>query len=197
MNWVSDMRDNPMPQYAQAAKMAPGADISPRVYLKPLLFAAVIGILAAFWAHLDAYYMYGAATAKVRPALANGATGPARTATTLLITPTLQDVPGMMGAGVGFLIAIAFSVGRQLLPAWPLHPLGYALGLTQSMEYMWCPFLIAWLAKLITLRYGGIRAYRAALPFFLGLILGDYVVPTLWGIFGMLTGYQQYMVFPH
>jgi hypothetical protein len=197
MNWVSDMRDNPMPQYAQASKMAPGADISPRVYLKPLLFAAVIGILAAFWAHLDAYYMYGAATAKVRPALANGATGPARTATTLLITPTLQDVPGMMGAGVGFLIAIAFSVGRQLLPAWPLHPLGYALGLTQSMEYMWCPFLIAWLAKLITLRYGGIRAYRAALPFFLGLILGDYVVPTLWGIFGMLTGYQQYMVFPH
>ena len=62
---------------------------------------------------------------------------------------------------------------------------------------MWCPFLIAWMAKLITLRYGGIRAYRAALPFFLGLILGDYVVPTLWGAFGMLTGYQQYMAFPH
>jgi hypothetical protein len=56
---------------------------------------------------------------------------------------------------------------------------------------------LAWLAKRTTLRYGGIRAYRAALPFFLGLILGDYVVPALWGVFGMASGYQQYMAFPH
>jgi hypothetical protein len=80
---------------------------------------------------------------------------------------------------------------------WPLHPLGYALATTQSMDYMWFPFFLAWLAKCLTLRYGGIKAYRSALPFFLGLILGDYVVPTLWGVFGMLTGYQQYMAFPH
>jgi hypothetical protein len=86
---------------------------------------------------------------------------------------------------------------RQQFPWWPIHPLGYALALTNSMEYMWCPFFIAWLAKWITLRYGGIRAYRAALPFFLGLILGDYIVPTLWGIFGMITDGQQYMAFPH
>jgi hypothetical protein len=65
------------------------------------------------------------------------------------------------------------------------------------MEYLWFPFFLAWLAKRITLRYGGIRAYRSALPFFLGLILGDYVVPSLWGVFGMATGYQQYMSFPH
>jgi hypothetical protein len=69
--------------------------------------------------------------------------------------------------------------------------------MTNTMEYMWCPFLIAWALKTITLRYAGIGGYRKLLPFFLGLILGDYVIPTLWGIFGMASGYQMYMVFPH
>ena len=196
--WMSDMRDNPMPQSVSATKIGQASGISPRAYLKPLLWAAAFGILAAFWAHLQIYYTYGAATAKVRPALAgNSATGYARQAVSLMTTPTLQDVPGLGAAFFGLLAAIGMSLLRQQLPWWPLHPLGYALATTRSMEYMWCPFFIAWLAKRITLRYGGISAYRAALPFFLGLILGDYVVPTIWGLFGMGTGYQQYMSFPH
>jgi hypothetical protein len=115
----------------------------------------------------------------------------------MIVSPTVQDVPGLSAAGVGMLIAIGLSAARQLLTGFPIHPLGYALSATNSMEYMWCPFLIAWGIKSLLVKYGGIRAYRAALPFFLCLILGDYVVPMLWGVFGMLTGSQQYMVFPH
>jgi hypothetical protein len=196
-SWMSDMRDNPLPHYAESSKLAQGGMLSPRAYLWPLLFAMVLGTFAAFWAHLDVYYTYGASTAKVRPALVNGAVGPARLTATLIATPTLQDWPGLGAVGFGAVLAVMLSLARQALPWWPFHPLGYALATTQSMEYMWCPFFLAWGAKLITLRYGGIKAYRAALPFFLGLILGDYVVPTLWGLFGMTTGYQQYMVFPH
>lgn len=195
--WTSDMRDNPMPHDAEAAKIGQGVGLTPRALLKPLLFASALGILAAFWAHLDIYYTYGAATAKVRPALQSGATGPARQAVSMLITPTFQDVPGLLASGVGLVLSVGLSIVRMRVSHWPLHPLGYALGLTSSMEYMWCPFLIAWGAKWATIRYGGIAAYRRALPFVLGLILGDYVVPTLWGLFGMATGYQQYMVFPH
>ena len=196
--WMSDMRDNPMPQSLLAMKMGQVGGVPPRAYLKPLLWAAAFGVLAAFWAHLQIYYTYGAATAKVRPALSGGsATNWARQAVSMMTSPTLQDVPGLWAAFFGTLAAVGMSLLRQQLPWWPLHPLGYALATTNSMEYMWCPFFLAWLAKRITLRYGGIRAYRAALPFFLGLILGDYVVPALWGLFGMGTGYQQYMAFPH
>lgn len=196
-SWMNDMRDNPMPHSAEALKMAQGGGLSPRALLKPLLFAAVVGTVAAFWAHLDIYYTYGAATAKVRPALQNGATGPARQTVSLLVSPLLADIPGLLGAGFGMLVSIGISLIRQRLTGFPLHPLGYAVGMTNTMEYMWCPFLIAWALKTITLRYAGIGGYRKLLPFFLGLILGDYVIPTLWGIFGMLTGYQMYMVFPH
>src|SRR5579871_1621903 len=196
-NWMLDMRDNPMPQQAQSIKAGQMAGVSPRRFLGPLVWASAFGVLCAFWAHLHIYYIYGAASAKVRPALMNGATGPARTAMALLGTPTRPDFAGMVAAFAGLLIAGLFTFLRQRFVWWPFHPLGYALATTGSMDYMWFPFFLAWLFKLLTLRYGGIQAYRRFLPFFLGLILGDYVVPTLWGVYGMLSGTQQYMVFPH
>jgi hypothetical protein len=195
--WTSDMRDAPMAQQVQGVRLGQGAALPPRAFLVPLVWASVLGILCAFWAHLDIYYTHGHATAKVRVALSNLATGPARTTASLLLTPTYADIPGLIAASAGALLALGLSLLRQTLPWWPLHPVGYALATTQSMDYMWFPFFLAWLAKFLTLRYGGIKAYRAALPFFLGLILGDYVVPVLWSVFGMATGYQQYMAFPH
>ena len=62
---------------------------------------------------------------------------------------------------------------------------------------MWFPFFLAWLAKSCLLRYGGIQMYRRMIPFALGLILGDYIVPTLWGIGGSVLKTQVYMAFPH
>jgi hypothetical protein len=56
---------------------------------------------------------------------------------------------------------------------WPLHPFGYALANTYTMESVWLPFFIAWLFKVTALRYGGGSFYRASIPFFLGLIAGD------------------------
>jgi hypothetical protein len=196
-NWMLDMRDNPMPQQSQSLKLGQEAGVSPRRFLGPLVWAALFGVLCAFWAHLHIYYLYGAASAKVRPALVSGATGPARQAAALISTPTPRDFSGMTAVAFGVLLAGVFSYLRQRFVWWPFHPLGYALATTSSMDYMWFPFFLAWLAKSLTLRYGGIKAYRMFRPFFLGLILGDYVVPTLWGVYGMVTGTQQYMVFPH
>ena len=41
------------------------------------------------------------------------------------------------------------------------------------MANQWFPFLLAWAAKGVILRYGGPKLYRQALPFFLGLVVGD------------------------
>jgi hypothetical protein len=181
----------------QNLKMSQDVGMSPRAFLGPLVWAIVFGTLCAFWAHLDIYYTFGAATAKVRPWLASIGPDPAREAASRITTPTGPDLAGLTAAGFGIIAAVGFSLLRLNFSGWPLHPLGYALANTESMDYMWFPFLLAWLAKWLTVRYGGIQAYRTALPFFLGLILGDYVVPSLWGFFGMATGYQMYMAFPH
>lgn len=41
------------------------------------------------------------------------------------------------------------------------------------------------------------RAYRRALPFFIGLILGDYVIASLWTSVGMALGIDMYRYFPN
>jgi hypothetical protein len=66
-----------------------------------------------------------------------------------------------------------------------------------AMQQLWCPFFVAWLVKLLTMRFGGIRTYRALLPFFLGAILGDYLVPMGWAVVGLLSGQQMYLSYPH
>jgi hypothetical protein len=52
--------------------------------------------------------------------------------------------------------------------------------------------LIAWIIKALVLRYGGLRLYRQALPFFYGLILGESVIGCGWPIVGLITGMPTY-----
>ncbi|NLO74891.1 MAG: hypothetical protein GX100_12380, partial [candidate division WS1 bacterium] len=55
---------------------------------------------------------------------------------------------------------------------WPVHPAGLAISATQPVRINWFSCFVAWLVKLLLLHYGGPRAYRAALPLFLGFIAG-------------------------
>jgi hypothetical protein len=45
-----------------------------------------------------------------------------------------------------------------------------------------------WLAKALLLRYGGLRAHRTALPFFLGLLTGHATAYTLQRVVFMMLG---------
>ena len=77
----------------------------------------------------------------------------------------------LVGAGVAGLLALA----QYRIAGWPLHPVGLAVALTNTVTIDWFGMFIAWLIKLLALRYGGIVLYRALLPFFIGLILGTCV----------------------
>jgi len=52
--------------------------------------------------------------------------------------------------------------------------------------------LVSWTVKVIILRVGGIGLYRKAVPIFLGLILGEYIVGGAWVIIRLLTGLPVY-----
>ncbi len=102
---------------------------------------------------------------------------------------------GAMGAlAVGAVIALVLSVLRQRFIGFPLHPGGFVLATNWAVELMWFPMLVAWLAKTLVLRTGGVKAYRAALPFFLGLVLGDFVTGTLWAVIGYVMKLKLYDV---
>ncbi len=90
-----------------------------------------------------------------------------------------MDVPALSFMGVGAAFALFLTMMKSRFLWWPFHPIGYGLAVSYAMDYFWFTALIGWLCKTLTIRYGGIKMYRQALPFFMGLILGDYVTASI------------------
>jgi hypothetical protein len=84
---------------------------------------------------------------------------------------------GMAGIGAG--AAALLSWLRLRFVGWPLHPIGLAIGMTNTVWIDWSSVFIAWLAKAIILRFSGRKGFTRALPFFLGLVLGSSVATGL------------------
>ncbi len=58
----------------------------------------------------------------------------------------------------------------------------------------WSSVLLGWLIKVIIVKFFGMKANRRAVPFFLGLILGDYVVSSSWTLVGTIFGIPTYVL---
>jgi hypothetical protein len=84
------------------------------------------------------------------------------------------------GLGVGVMMFLTFMRTRYMW--WPFHPLGYALMGSWTMIVFWCPCMVAWLLKVVILRYGGMRTYVFLRPLFLGLVLGEFGMAVLWTV---------------
>jgi hypothetical protein len=96
-----------------------------------------------------------------------------------------------MGGGIMWLLMIM----RQTFIWWPLHFIGFPVGASAPLAAGWFSIFMAWMLKGLILKYGGINIYRAMLPFFLGLILGEFVSAGLWVIIDGLTGITGHVIF--
>jgi len=75
----------------------------------------------------------------------------------------------------GFIFAVVLEVARLRFTWWPLNPIGFCLAwIHQGCEYgLDQMMVIAWIAKLITLKKGGAKAYEEyGVPFVVGGIAG-------------------------
>ena len=76
--------------------------------------------------------------------------------------------------GAGGVVMAGLTLMRHRFAWWPLHPLGFTVASSLQIARSFLSIFIAWLAKVILLKIGGIRLYRQARPFFFGLILGYF-----------------------
>lgn len=104
--------------------------------------------------------------------------------------------------GFGFAAVAVLQWASLVMPTWPLHPIGFVMINTYYMNEAWVSVFLGWLIKILLLKYAGARAYRAARPFFLGLIVGELVSGAFWNI--MLTvlvmlgvSYQRVKIQPY
>lgn len=85
---------------------------------------------------------------------------------------------------IGGSIITALAIMSRRFVWWPLHPLGYILGGEWMLRYLWFSIFTAWLVKWVVLKFGGLDGHRKAVPFFIGITMGDAVMLALWSIYG-------------
>jgi hypothetical protein len=180
-------RAHPMPHQLEGFKLAERVGMPYKRLVFALLFATVLGTLSSFWAFLHiAYQTPGGVTAS--------GTGP-QTFTQLqmwLLRPAETDYPAVAFAGFGLILSFCLMVLRTRFLWWPLHPAGYALSGAWTMNMLWLPLFFSWLIKATLLRYGGLKMHQQAVPFFLGLILGGFIVGSFWSLFCAIIGHPAY-----
>ncbi len=190
--WITrDYRSLAMPHQLEALKMLElrgsvrreGARLA-----AAMMLVAVVGFLVCAAMALHQYYDQGA-SAGIR----GYALGQAQEAYTRLDQWLTAADPGPDHAGLrqfagGAVLTLGLMLLRRRFLGLPFHPVGYAIAGSWTMSWLWFSVLLSWLAKGLILRHGGLNRFRAAMPFFLGLMLGDYLVGGGQTIAGMLLG---------
>jgi hypothetical protein len=176
-------RSHPMPVQLEGYKMAERRGMDPRGLTVAMLLAMVAGTLSGCWALYWFGYRNGL-EARMAPHLTAFGWEAFNRLSGWLATPKGTDVPAMLAIALGGGATLLLHTLRMRFLWWPLHPLGLAVSASWSMNTIWLPLFLAWVAKVVLLRYGGLKSYRTALPFFLGLILGDFMMGCLWPIIG-------------
>ena len=181
-----DYRNHPQPHQLEGFKMAELMKIKSNSIFIATIPAIVMGSFGSFLLYLImTYRMPGAHGIFVGREAFTRLEG-------WLNSPVGTDYPGLGFMGMGFAWAHTLMLLRTRFLGWPLHPLGYALSGSWSMNLIWFPLFLSWLIKWIVLKYGGLKAYRQGVPFFLGLILGEFVMGSIWMVIGLLGNSQTY-----
>jgi hypothetical protein len=103
---------------------------------------------------------------------------------------------GTLNFIIGVIVTVLITTLRTRLLWFPLHPLGYALSGTWTMMVFWFPCFVAWLLKVLILRYGGMRLYSRARPLFLGMVLGEFTTAILFTLPALYDRFTPTPSFP-
>ncbi len=168
-------RQFPILTQVDAMRVGGRAQMSLSGLARAIMLASGVGIVAAFWALLHVMYQTGYDSARFSgPGIYYFGMEPLLKLMRDLQAPEPRD-GGSIGAylfGAGF--AVFLGAMRTRFVWWPFHPIGYLAASSESVYRLWVPIFVTWLIKGSLLRYGGLRSYQRALPFFLGLVLGEF-----------------------
>ena len=168
-------RQFPMGSHIDAMRIGRRTDSSLSSISKVILVTTFFGSLAAFWAFLHSNYAVGLESAKFRgPAVWAFGQDPWNRLESWLSSPQKPDGGAIGAYAFGCLFTLFLAAMRTRFIWWPFHPAGYLVAGSFGLFRLWLPIFVSWFLKSLILRYGGLKAYRMFLPFFIGLILGEF-----------------------
>lgn len=185
-----DLRESLMPSLLHARRLSHGKGPGLLIF-SGLFFTILTSLVASILAIMTLYYRYGIRELQVEWA--------SRTTVTVFENiHRLVTAPVEAGNWITF-FAIAGAIIMLILVVcyhrfywWPIHPLGYLTAYSSAMRILWVSFFIGWACNTLCMRYGGVSLFKKVQFFFIGLIIGDFLMGGGWAIVGMFTdsGYQ-------
>jgi len=176
--WAGDIQLFLMGTIAHALKVIRDAGVRARPVFVAMCLALVASVAATFAAYLFLGYRHGLLGGFgwyfiASPAYHWGWVD------SMAANPQPPQVVRLAYALLGAAGAALLSWLRLRFVGWPVHPIGLAVGMTNTVWIDWSSVFLAWALKAVLLRFGGRKGYTAALPFFLGLVLGSSVATGL------------------
>ena len=110
------------------------------------------------------------------------------------IANKMQNAPpaqlgGWLFKAIGGTVMAALMLLRHHFLWWPFHPLGFSIcTVSFIVGRIWFSVFLAWLFKLLILKYGGARLHHRMMPLFMGLVLGQICIAGFWLIIDTFTG---------
>ncbi len=192
--WSADIRTFVMASCMHTLKLSEhmGRNVRPLFWV--LLLAILISLVSSICTILYLSYEYGGINLNSW-FFGGGTRAPFDYIAQKLQTPTTPSLEGWVNSLIGGGFMALLMIARHHLLWWPLHPIGYPISMVWLMDQLWFSIFLAWLLKLVIIRYGGPRRYKTARPFFLGLIAGQFVVAGLWLVIDWFTGMTDNQVF--
>jgi hypothetical protein len=188
-----DLRESLMPSLVHAraiTRKVPNRSL----VLGAIVTTLILGVAVSFAAMLALCYKFG-----VREL---GLDWAARTTVAVYENiNSLVEVPARPGEWV-VIFAVAGAVTMLILVVcyhrfiwWPIHPIGYLTAYSSAMRILWFSFFMGWFCNALCMRYGVVALFKKLRFFFIGLIIGDFLMGGLWAIVGMFSD-ASYLVLP-
>ncbi|MDQ1318533.1 MAG: hypothetical protein QG588_2195 [Candidatus Poribacteria bacterium] len=176
-----------MPHQLEAFKLAEKTNTRGKHIFIAMLISVFVGIVATFWAFLHNSHHIGMAGR-----VEWFGWEPYNRLQGWISNPSKPDYSTGLFLGVGFVTTLFFTFMRNRFIWWPLHPAGYAVSNSWGLDVTWFPILLSFIIKSVILKFGGLKVHSRAIPFFAGLILGEFVIGSIWSIIGSISGLSTY-----
>ncbi len=188
-----DMRESLMPSLVHAREVTRKAS-NRRLILGSIVLALILGVAVSMTSMLALCYKFG-----IRELGMDWATTTAVTVYenvhALVEAPTKPGDWVTLFAAGGAAIMLILVVCYHRFFWWPIHPIGYLTAYSSAMRILWFSFFVGWLCNALCMRYGGVALFKKLRFFFIGLIIGDFLMGGFWAIIG-LFGDASYLVLP-
>jgi hypothetical protein len=188
-----DLREALMPSLLHSSSLTQRT-ANRRTVFSAMLVTLILAVIVSFVAMLALCYKFGIRELQMDWAI-QGATNLYTNVQRLIDAPVQNPVWVRTFALAGAAVMLVLVICYHRFYWWPIHPIGYLTTYSSAMRILWFSFFIGWLANALCMRYGGVVLFKQLRLFFVGLIIGDFLMGGTWAVIGLFSD-GSYLVLP-